>query len=335
MKFSRIIVALVLCILLLSGVGCELLGGTEATPTPTPTATANTSPNVSPLTTDYGASLLPAYDQSSDRIYFSVTAYAKEPVNLYIYDPDNREIGEIYVPPKVEKAKISEGLYLPPVPSDGMYRLIMLSELTGQLVWQNIQTFNGPDLWVLDYSLNPVWERGAGWDLQHLTMTLINKGDMPVTLNGLKLRLEKEGSPIEEITLAQAGADVEYGWKTEARPRATSDPFANRPGVVPGTTRYSSNIHQNPTYRDAGKVSPTANGSLWRWVLPPWEKAGDGVVVVPYGSTKQNLFGHYFNPGEYQLSIELSGFLWVLEEKELNFEQNPGDAWGILPDSRP
>ena len=85
----------------------------------------------------------------------------------------------------------------------------------------------------------------------------------------------------------------------------------------------------------AASAASPAYVSPWKWVLPPWEKAGDGIRVIPYNSTEQHLFGHYFDPGEYQLSIELSGFLWVLEEKELNFEQNPASVWGILPDKRP
>ena len=44
-------------------------------------------------------------------------------------------------------------------------------------------------------------------------MIVVNSGDMPIVLNGLKLRLEKDGFSTEEIILSREGnAEAEYGW---------------------------------------------------------------------------------------------------------------------------
>lgn len=161
-----------------------------------------------------GASLTPKYESQTEQIYFSLSAWAKEPADLYIYDPIGSLLAQFYVPPKVEKDKITETIPLPPAPIGGTYKLEMHSEVTGELLWQGEQTFVGPKLDIApDWSLNPHWVRGVGWNLQYLTMVLVNSGDMPIVLNGLKLRLEKDGFSTGEITLAREGdAEAEYGW---------------------------------------------------------------------------------------------------------------------------
>jgi hypothetical protein len=89
----------------------------------------------------------------------------------------------------------------------------LYSDVTGELVWEDEQTFTGPKLEILGLSLNPHWVQGVGWDLQYLTMTLKNTGDMPIILHGLKLRLEGDGFSTQEITLARLGdVGAEYGW---------------------------------------------------------------------------------------------------------------------------
>jgi len=161
-----------------------------------------------------GSSLTPKYESQTEQIYFSLTAWAKEPADLYIYDPIGSLLALFYVPPKVETDKITETIPLPPAPIGGTYKLEMYSEVTGELVWQGEQTFVGPKLDIApDWSLNPHWVRGVGWDLQYLTMILVNAGDMPIVLNGLKLRLEKDGFSTGEISVAREGdAGAEYGW---------------------------------------------------------------------------------------------------------------------------
>ena len=161
----------------------------------------------------YGASLTPKYKQSGNQTYFLLTAYAKEPVQLDISNPDGSLLDRVFVPPMVETPEITENVYLPPTPSGGTYRLHMYSDITGSLVWQGEQTFTGPKLEILELSLNPHWAPGTGWDLQYLTMKLKNTGDMPIILYGLKLRLEGEGFSTQEITLARQGHfGAEYGW---------------------------------------------------------------------------------------------------------------------------
>ena len=220
----------------------------------------------------YGASLTPKYMQSSNQTYFLVTAYSKLPVHLDISNPDGSLLDQLYVPPMVEKAEITENVYLPPTPSGGTYKLRMYSDVTGELVWEDEQTFAGPKLEVLELSLNPHWAVGIGWDLQYLTMTLRNTGDMPIILYGLKLRLEAGGFATQEITLARQG-DVEavYGW--------------------------------------------TITGGL-KWGLVQ----GSSATITSWGSNSQHLFGQYFDPDEYQISVTLSELLNILPVPELAFE---------------
>jgi hypothetical protein len=371
MKFPRITIILLLCVLLVSGLGCSLLGlggETEPTPTPTPTppstlvAPTLSSPNngatiygtsitfqwnaspganvyflrvsnsaypnldeetsfislnvgnalnytVSGFPDDgtayvwgiysgnaagwcdksevlanarilangvpYGASLTPKYMQSSNQTYFLVTAYSKLPVRLDISNPDGSLLDQVYVPPVVETPEITENVYLPPTPSGGTYRLRMYSDVTGELVWEDEQTFAGPKLEILELSLNPHWVIGVGWDLQYLTMKLKNSGDMPIILYELKLKLEGDGFSTQEITVARQGAfEAEYGW-------------TRKEGLI--------------------------------WGLAPNAIA----TIGPWKSNEQFLFGQYFDPGEYRLYITLSDKLNTLPVPELAFESPP------------
>ena len=368
MKFPRITLVLLLCILLVSGLACSLFGGgTEPTPTPIPPSSVLSAPtlvspnngatvygtsitfqwNASPGATSYflrvsnsaypnldhetsfisknvgnvlqytasgfpddgtdyiwgvwsgtsngwcpkpgvlanariltngvpyGASLTPKYMQSSNQTYFLVTAYSKLPVRLDISSPDGSLLDQLYVPPVVEKAEITENVYLPPTPSGGTYKLRMYSDVTGELVLEDEQTFAGPKLEILELSLNPHWVIGVGWDLQYLTMKLKNTGDMPIILYGLKLRLEGDGFSTQEITLARQGDfKAEYGW--------------------------------------------TRQGGLI-WGLVPNTIA----AILPWGSNEQFLFGQYFDPGEYQLHVTLSDQLNIVPVPELAFESPP------------
>jgi len=370
MKFPRITIVLLLCILLTSGLACSILpwgGETEPTPTPTPSTSLPSAPTLSSpnngATVDgnsitfswnsspgaityflrvsnsaypnldeetsfisnsvgnvaqyiasgfpddgteyvwgvysgnaagwcnksevlanarlfangvpYGASLTPKYMQSVNQTYFLLTAYAKEPVHLDISYPDGSLVDRVYVPPMVETPEITENVYLPPTPSGGTYGLRMYSDVTSELVWQGEQTFTGPKLEILELSLNPHWAVGVGWDLQYLTMTLKNTGDMPIILYGLKLRLEAGGFSTQEINLARQG-DVE---------------------AVHGWTR--------------------TGGLIWGLVQ------GSSATIAPWGSNSQHLFGQYFDPGEYQISVTLSEQLNILPVPELAFETPP------------
>jgi len=203
----------------------------------------------------YGASLTPKYMQSSNQTYFLATAYSKLPVRLDISNPDCSLLDRLYVPPMVETPEITENVYLPTTPSGGTYRLRMYSDVTGELVWEDEQTFAGPKLEVLELSLNPHWVIGVGWDLQYLTMKLRNSGDMPIILYGLKLRLEEDNFSTQEITLARAGNAI--------------------------------------------------------------------ATIGPWKSNEQFLFGRYFDPGEYQLHVMLSEQLNILPVPELAFESPP------------
>lgn len=179
-----------------------------------------------------GASLAPKYEFSTEQISFSLTAWAKEPSDLYIYDPLGNQLAVFYVPPEVEADKITETIPLPPVPYGGTYKLEMYSEITGEMVWQGEQTFEGPKMEIIPgWSLNPRWVRGVGWDLQYLTMQLKNAGDMPFILDGLKLRLDLDGSSTQEVTIARKGdVEAEYGWT-----RTTGPKVGIIWGVNPGT----------------------------------------------------------------------------------------------------
>jgi len=362
MKFPRITIVLLLCVLLASGLACSVLPGggeTDPTPTPPPSTSIPSAPtlikpnngakvdgtsitfqwNASPGAAGYwlrvsnsaypnldeetsfvsegvgnvkrytvsgfpddgteyvwgvwsgnaaGWSPKPGvlanarifsngfkYMQSGNQTYFLLTAYAKEPVHLEISNPDGSLLDRVYVPPVVETPEITENVVLPPTPSGGTYGLRMYSDVTGNLVWQGEQTFAGPKLEILGLSLNPHWTVGIGWDLQYLTMTLKNTGDMPIILYGLKLRLEAGGFTTQEITLARQG-DIEtvYGWTRKG-------------------------------------------GSIWGLVQ------GSSATIAPWGSNSQHLFGQYFDPDEYQISVTLSEQLNILPVPELAFETPP------------
>ena len=229
----------------------------------------------------YGASLTPEYMGSSNQTYFLLTAYSKEPVYLDISNPDGSLLDRVYVPPVVETPEITENLYLPPAPSGGTYRFHMYRDVTGELMWEGEQTFTGPKLEILELSLNPHWVQGIGWDLQYLTMTVKNVGDMPIILYGIPMRLEKDGLSTQEITLAQSGdVEAEYGWQASViYGKKNIEILALRPG---GTA-----------------------------------------PIVPWGSEEQYLFGQHFDPGEYVLHITLSDQLIILPVPELAFESPP------------
>jgi len=370
MKFPRITIVLLLCILVVSGLACSLLGG-ETAPTPTPSSSVPSAPtlsspnngatvygtsitfqwNASPgaITyflrvsnsaypnlddetsfisenvgnvlqytasgfpddgTDYvwgvysgnaagwcdksevlanariftngvpyGASLIPNLTQSGNETYFQLTAYSKEPVYLEIWNPNDSLLDRVYVPPMVETPEITENVYLPPAPSGGTYRLRMYSDVTGELVWQEQQTFTGPKFEISALSFHPHWVQGVGWDLQYLTMDLKNVGDIPIILYGLKLRLEAGGFTTQEITLARQGnAEAAYGWT-----------------------------------RQEGLI----------WGLEPYNESSSVAIIVPWGSEKQFLFGQHLAPGEYLLHLMLSDQLNILPVPELAFETPP------------
>ena len=161
----------------------------------------------------YKISLSPKFDNLNERIYFSLLASAKEPVTLDVWSPNGELLAQVYVPPRKEIWSITDEIDLPPVPSGGTYKFDMYSDSTGELVWQGEQEFEGPQLEVLELSLNPTWTHGLGWDLQYLTAEVVNIGDMPIILDGLKLRLEWDGFSTQEITLNRSGDDgAVYGW---------------------------------------------------------------------------------------------------------------------------
>jgi len=120
--------------------------------------------------TPYKISLSPKFDNLNERIYFSLLASAKEPVNLDVWSPNGELLAQVYVPPRKEIWSITDEIDLPPVPSGGTYRFDMYSDSTGELVWQGEQEFEGPQLEVVEFSLNPTWAHGLGWDLQYLTV---------------------------------------------------------------------------------------------------------------------------------------------------------------------
>ena len=160
-----------------------------------------------------GASLTPQYLAPTQQIVFKLTAWAQGPSDLLIYNPDDSLLAKFYVPPEIESASITEYIYLPPAPIGGTYRFEMYGELTGDIGWYGEQSFQGPILVAEDWSLNPSWVRGIGWDLRYLTMKLKNTGDMPIILYDLKLKLEKDGFSTQEITIARPGdAEAKYGW---------------------------------------------------------------------------------------------------------------------------
>jgi hypothetical protein len=225
----------------------------------------------------------PRFNHPSEKIIFLLTAWAREPSYLDIWNPNGSLLDQLYVPPMVEVNPFTENIDLPPAPSGGTYKFDMYSELSGELVWQGEQTFTGPKMEVVTFSLNPHWVQGVGWELQHLTMTLKNTGDMPIILNGLKLRLEKDGFSTEEITLARAGdAGAEYGWYRK-------EGFTMEYGVI--------------------------------WGLVPFNNTFNTLAsIVPWVSEDQFLFGQYFDPGEYTLYLTLSDQLIVLPAPELAFE---------------
>jgi len=161
----------------------------------------------------YEVSLTPKFDNLNERILFLLLASAKEPVNLDVWSPNGELLAQVYTPPRKETWSIADEIDLPPVPIGGTYRFDMYSDVTGELVWKGEQEFKGPQLEVLDFSLNPIWEKGLGWNLQYLTAKVANIGDMPIILDGLKLRLEWDGFSTQEITLNRSGDDgAVYGW---------------------------------------------------------------------------------------------------------------------------
>ena len=263
----------------------------------------------------YGASLTPKYMESGNQTYFLLTAYAKEPVYLDISNPDGSLLDRVYVPPIVETPEITENLYLPPAPSGGTYRFHMYSDVTGELVWEDEQTFTGPRIEILELSLNPHWVRGVGWDLQYLTMKLKNSGDMPIILYDLKLRLEKDGFSTEEINLAREGdIEAEFGWKTGGM-------------MIPNPAYTGGNWYSGPCL---GTIcSPEMTGGAQRvpqyitvesLTLEPYNEASAIATIAPWGSEDQHLFGRNFNPDEYRLYVTLSEQLGILPVPELAFE---------------
>ena len=267
----------------------------------------------------YGASLTPKYTQSGNQTYFLLTAYAKEPVHLDISNPDGSLLDRVYVPPMVEMPEITENLYLPPTPNGGTYRFHMYSDVTGELVWEGEQTFTGPRLEILELSLNPHWVQGEGWDLRYLTMKLKNAGDMPIMLYGLELSLEGDGFSTQEITIARQGdIEAEFGWKTEAMV------IPNPAYTVPEGTLYGpclGTICNNPLHSSNRQGSVPAYITVEESLtLGPYNETSAILTIGPWGSEDQQLFGQYFDPGEYRLHITLSDQLNILPVPELAFE---------------
>jgi len=171
--------------------------------------------------TPYTISLSPLYDNLNERIYFLLLASAKEPANLDIWSPNGELLAQVYIPPRKETWSITYEIDLPPIPSGGTYSYHMNSDVTGELVWEGKQEFEGPQLEILEFSLNPIWAKGLGWNLQYLTAEVVNIGDMPIILERLKLRLEWDGFSTQEITLNRSGDDgTVYGWYREEGFRA-------------------------------------------------------------------------------------------------------------------
>lgn len=253
------------------------------------------------------AYVTPLYNLQSEQVYFLLTAWAREPSYLDISNPDGSLLDRVFVPPMVEQKENEWNIDLPPAPSGGTYGFNMHSDVTGELLWQGEQTFTGPKINILELSLNPHWVQGVGWDLQYLTMKLQNTGDMPITLYGLKLRLEGDSFSTQEITLNRSdNTEAKYGWTTPGTVIANPD-FEGY--GIPNMPRFM-------TRTDPGPATITVES----WGLEPYSKTSSHTTIIPWASEEQFLFGQYFDPGEYLLYLTLSDQLIVLPVPELAFD---------------